>query len=208
MSSLLSLLGAVAIFLGNLAGPAVSQPPALVAGSIASSAARVSYPWTVHDSASSPRAFCTYDGGDRRRRVFVPVHMPLIFWPNTHAGRQDHGRVGWQIDLQVAPTPSGAWRLAYRSSITTGIATDSRAASIAKHAINWRVLRGHAWYRVRVRAIWYRTDGSRLATRTHLIQWYQLARANAPWHEGSPGGWNIGPTLGVRHLNCPSLLAR
>jgi len=208
MSFLVSLIGAVAACLVGLTGPvtvgqASTDGRALAAIGVA---ARLSYPWHVSDTRSSPGALCTYDGGSPRRRVFVPVHMPLIYWPDTHAGRTDGGTVGWQIELQVAPSPSGPWRIAYASSITTGTASEHRAARVAKHAINWRVFRGHAWYRVLDRAIWYRSDGSRLATRTHLVGWYRLARALSPWHQGSPGGWNIGRTLGFRRHDCPSLL--
>ena len=212
MSAVATLISAISMFLGSLAAPVAAtvdhpkpQPQARSAG--VASASHVAYPWHVTDSVTSPGAFCTYDNGDPRRRVFVPVHMPLIYWPDTHSGRTDRGTVGWQIQLQVAPTPNGPWRAAYTSSITTGTATDGHAANVAKHAINWRVIQGHAWYRIQDRAIWYRSDGSRLATRTRFVHWYQLARALSPWHEGSPGGWNIGANLGVRHLDCPSLLA-
>ena len=83
-----------------------------------------------------------------------------------------------RVQLQVAPTPNGPWRAAYTSSITTGTATDGHAANVAKHAINWRVIQGHAWYRIQDRAIWYRSDGSRLATRTRFVHWY-AARTGA-----------------------------
>lgn len=208
MSFLVSLIGAIAACFVGVAAPvtdgrtfAVGQP-LTTTGTVT----RLSYPWHVTDTRSSPGAICTYDGGSPRRRVFVPVHMPLIYWPDTHAGRTDGGTVGWQIELQVASSPSGPWRIAYTSSVTRGTASEHRAARVAKHAINWRVLRGHAWYRVRDRAIWYRSDGSRVATRTHFVQWYRLARALSPWQQGSPGGWNIGRTLGLRRHDCPSLL--
>ena len=214
MSAIANLLSALILFLGGLTqstGAVVqpSRPSATTSteGS-ASSASRATLPWHITDGPRTPGAFCTYDAADPRRRVFVPVHMPFIYWPDTHAGRTDSGTVGWQIQLQVAPTPQGPWRVAYTSSITTGTATDRRAADVAKHAINWRVIRGQAYYRIQDRAIWYRPNGSRLASRTQLVHWYQLARANAPWHEGSPGGWDIGANLGVRHQECPALLPR
>ena len=211
MSAIATLISAIVMFLGSIGTPAAAtvdgSPPDAPSATVAS-ASQVAYPWHITDSESSPGAYCTYDGGDPRRRVFVPVHMPFIYWPNAHGGRTDRGTVGWQIQLQVAPTVSGPWRAAYTSSITTGVATDSRPAEVAKHAINWRVIRGDAYYRIEDRAIWYRSDGSRLATRTQFVHWYQLARAESPWHEGSPGGWNIGATLGVRHQDCPSLLTR
>jgi hypothetical protein len=135
--------------------------------------------------------------------------MPRIYWPDTHPGRTDRGTVGWQIRLQVSPTPAGPWHLAYASSVTRGTATDGRPAAIAKHAINWRVLhRTTAYYRVLVRMTWYAASGKPLAIRTHRVGWYELAVADAPWHEGSPGGWDVGARLGVRNQSCPSLLAR
>src|SRR4249919_1686471 len=139
MSAIGILVSAIVIFLGSLG----AQATAAIDGSAShartttvASAHRIDYPWHITDSKASPGAFCTYDNGDPRRRVFVPVHMPFIYWPNTHRGHTDRGTVGWQIQLQVAPTPNGPWRAAYTSSITTGTATDSRAANVAKHAIN------------------------------------------------------------------------
>ncbi len=163
---------------------------------------------SITDTRTDPGAFCTYDRADPRRRVYVPVHMPRIYWPDTHPGRTDRGTVGWQIQLQVAPAAAGPWRVAYTSSITKGTATDRSPAAVAKHAINWRVLhRTTAYYRVQDRMTWYSPRGTLVATQTHLVRWYQLAVANAPWHEGSPGGWDIGATLGRRHQSCPNLLA-
>ena len=131
--------------------------------------------------------------------------MPLIYWPDQHPGRVDRGRVGWQIVLEVRFSATGSWRTAYVSSITTGRASDTHPADVAKLAINWRVP-GQAFYRVENRAIWYRPDGSRLGTRTSGVEWYELARALAPWHEGSPGGWEIGHDLGLRQGSCPNFL--
>ena len=208
MSFLVSLLGIVAACLVGPAGLVTvdHSPTDGRAAAVVGVAADPSHPWHVTDTRSSPGAICTYDGGSPRRRVYVPVPMPLISWPDTHAGRTDSGTVGWQIELQVAPSPSGPWRVAYTSSITKGTASERRAAHVPKLGINWRVLRGHAWYRIRDRAIWYRSDGSRIATRTHLVQWYRLARALSSWHEGSPGSWHIGRTLGFRRHECPGLL--
>jgi hypothetical protein len=174
-------------------------------GAAAASATRA--PWTVVDSRSSPGAYCTYDGGNPRRREFVPVRMPRIFWPNTHPGRTDSGTVGWRIELQVA-LPGQGWQVAYDSSITKGRATDRRPAKVAKLAINWRLIhRVGASYRVRVFAYWYRPRGGILMSRSRTIRWYRLARALHGWAPGSPGGWSIGSPLGVHERSCPNLLA-
>ena len=207
MPSVILMIGALATVIAGSLGPiAPLRRPGRSPCPVPTRDPLARFHWHVTDTRSSPGAYCTYDGGDPRRRVFVPVHMPRIYWPDTHPGRTDSGTVGWQIELQVAPTPAGRWRVAYVSSITTAIASEVRAARVPKHAINWRVLRGHAWYRVVDRVIWYGPHGTRLATRTHLVTWYQLARALSPWHEGSPGGWNIGRTLGLRHHDCAALL--
>jgi hypothetical protein len=164
------------------------------------------HPWIVSDTRSSPGAWCTYDAGAPRRRVFVPVPAPRILWPDTHRGRTDSGVVGWRIELQVH-LPGRAWRVAYDSSITRGRATDSRPARVPKLAVNWRLLHAvSAVYRVRLFAYWYRADGGLLTSSSHTVHWYRLAHALHGWAPGSPGGWSVGGTLGVRDLGCPNLL--
>src|SRR6478752_7583072 len=118
MSAVATLISAIIMFLGSIAAPVAAtidhaRPQQQARSTKVASAAHVAYPWHVTDSASSPGAFCTYDNADPRRRVFVPVHMPFIYWPNTHSGRIARGTVGWQIQLQVAPTANGPWRAAY-----------------------------------------------------------------------------------------------
>jgi len=169
-------------------------------------AAASGHPWVVTDTRTSPGAWCTYDGADPRRRVFVPVPAPSIFWPDTHADRTDSGVVGWRIELQVH-LPGSTWHVAYDSSITLGRATDRRAAHVPKLAVNWRLVHPvRAEYRVRLFAFWYRPGGGLLTSASHTIQWYRLGRALHGWAPGSPGGWSIGRTLGERATACPNLL--
>jgi hypothetical protein len=171
-----------------------------------SAAAASGHPWVVTDIRGSPGAWCTYDGGHPERRVFVPVPPPRLSWPDVHPGRTDSGVVGWRIELQVR-LPGGRWHVAYDSSITRGRATDGRPAHVPKLAVNWRLVHPvSAVYRVRLFAFWYRPDGRLLTTASHTIHWYHLARALHRWAPGSPGGWSIGGTLGVRHGDCPNLL--
>ena len=169
-------------------------------------AAASSHPWHVTDTSGSPGAWCTYDGASPRRRVFVPVPTPSIFWPDTHPGRTDSGVVGWRIELQVHQ-PGDLWHVAYDSSITRGVATDHRSAHVPKLAVNWRLLHPvSAVYRVRLFAYWYRPGGGLMASSSHTVHWYRLARALHGWAPGSPGGWSVGGTLGVRSMTCPNLL--
>src|SRR5262245_57464532 len=88
--------------------------------------------YSAADSSSRPGAWCTYDGGSPRRRVFVPVRMPRIYWPDQRRGVRDSGVVGWQIWLQMSSGMNGSWRTQYRSSITTDWATDQSAADVFK----------------------------------------------------------------------------
>jgi hypothetical protein len=180
-------------------GPTSVQLPPVPAG--------LRLPYRISDSASVPGAWCTYDGGHPRRRVFVPVRMPRIYWPNRHPGRAEHGTVGWQIRLQLAPDSNGPWRTVYRSSITTGRATETRAADVFKLGINWHITSNVVW-RVRSRMIWYRPNGSHLASVVRTVRWYRLSRALSPWSPHSVGSWNIGRTLGTRHGGCPNYLSR
>jgi hypothetical protein len=163
--------------------------------------------YVMPDSRSSPGAYCTYDGGRPRRRVFVPVRMPRIYWPDLRSGVTDSGRVGWQIRLQMSSDRNGPWRTNYRSSITIDRATENRAADVFKLGINWRI-GGRVYWRVRVRMFWFRSNGSVMGSVTRTVHWYQLARAESPWSPGSPGSWNIGATYAVRHNACPNLLRR
>lgn len=186
----------------GLAGALVTMAVALGPGS----AAATRHPWVVTDTVRSPGAMCTYDAGDPRRRVFVPVPAPRILWPDKRPGRTDSGVVGWRIELQVE-LPGRPWHVAYDSSITRGRATDHRAAHVPKLAVNWRL--SHpvgASYRVRLIAYWYRPGGGILTSASRTVHWYGLAHALHGWAPGSPGGWSMGATLGHRQGSCPNLL--
>jgi hypothetical protein len=181
----------------------ITSVMALAPGGVAATSA---HPWSISDTRGSPGAWCTYDGASPRRRVFVPVPAPRIFWPDTHAGRVDSGVVGWRIELQVH-LPGHPWHIAYDSSITRGRATDTRSAHVPKLAVNWRLIhRVSAVYRVRLFAYWYGPSGGLLTSASHTVHWYRLARALHSWAPGSPGGWSVGGTLGVGHDTCPNLL--
>lgn len=164
--------------------------------------------YTLSDAADAPGATCSYDKENPRRRVFIPVRLPTMLWPNLDPNVPDEsGIVGWRLRLQKTHGPSGPFRTVYRSELTLGVATETARAEIPKHAINWRVPGDVSW-RIQVRMVWRDAEGNTIGYAKHRVQWYRQAVALRPWSPVSAGGKQVGQRLGVSEGSCPNLLPR
>jgi hypothetical protein len=141
---------------------------------------------SLTDTASNPGALCkyrylpTYDVGRLKRIVVRPPNMRAV------AGRSAQ-EVGWQFTIQrridIEPNP-GTWEDRYTSPEMTAVTDDSHNASFGSGSVSVTVPFGPggdgaaALYRVVVKMIWHRPNGSVQGTARDRVDFYERAVSN------------------------------
>jgi hypothetical protein len=153
--------------------------------------------WSVKDTAARPGAIGLYkyndeDGFGWLKRFYVnPPKMKAV------AG-MDHQEVGWLFNVQrkiCGFGGCGRWEVTYTSPEVTARTDDSHSPSWGQASVRVRVPCGHncadagAIYRINLKMIWHRPDGSVMGTAKHRIYYYSeqldiggsgVARGHAP----------------------------
>ena len=135
-------------------------------------------PHSLRDTYANGGAKCTYvrtfEGETSKwwRLSRIDVRPPLVKAIST---RQ---RVGWRFIVQRSED-HGPWQTTYRSPIQRATAYSSTAAEFSAMGIKVIVpppssqFSNRHHYRVIVRMVWYRKDGSQRGSARHLVDFYR-----------------------------------
>jgi hypothetical protein len=138
--------------------------------------------WSYTDTAARPGAIAWYrynseDGFGWLKRLYVnPPKMKAV------SGMQ-HQTVGWMYNVQRKICGFGGcghWEVTFTSEEFTAITDDSHSPGWGQDSVRVRVPCGHncadagAVYRVNVKMLWHRANGSVMGTAKHRINWYSL----------------------------------
>jgi hypothetical protein len=136
---------------------------------------------SLTDTASSPGAKCkyrylsAYDYGRLKRIVVQPPNMRAV------AGKSAQ-KVGWQFTIQrreMGLGGSSPWEPRYTSPEMTAITSASHNATFSSASVGVTTPFGPdtedagAIYRVNVKMIWHRPDGSVQGTARHRVNYYR-----------------------------------
>ena len=150
------------------------------------------YLWV--DSMQKAGAVCKYDSGGRIYRM--RIEAPQLWWPDRNdLNTTEHGKVGWRAIIEHTNAGPG-WVFLKQTSIQTATAyegypggydLDDKAPFTAKVVdISAGSLPALDELRVKIKAFWYRKDGSVLGSLTHVDQWYVLKLGTSAFTQQSP----------------------
>ena len=136
------------------------------------------------DDADHPGATCIYKGQNSPFHLrHINVRAPKVWWPDTNStNTNQHGMTGWRAVVQQSPGDDAPWTTAYKSPLQKAIAYEddppydlADKAPFTKRSFDFHYDKSKGTYfRVLVKAYWYRSNGSVLGKATHVVQNHQL----------------------------------
>jgi hypothetical protein len=153
---------------------------------------------SLSDTSDSPGATCKYQQGFGNDLRSIKVQPPKVY-ARDRSGGVDTQNVAWRVVIQRQdPAPNGAWSTVYRGDPVSGTATAATPAAFSEQTIPYEITNDDpAPYRVLVKIIWHRFDGSgRMGTVTRRVDFYRYedqmgfpidgdaAKSSCPGHFG------------------------
>jgi hypothetical protein len=138
------------------------------------------------DSSSTPGAVCKYERvSDTRAKIYqITVKAPQVWWPDRNSDNNtEHGKVGWRAIIDHTNAGPGFVKLK-QSAIQYATAyegypggydlADKAPFTNISVGITASDLPSGDELRVKVKAIWFKKDGTQLGSVTHTVVYYTL----------------------------------
>jgi hypothetical protein len=161
---------------------ALAFGPAVLADSTTGSVGN----YLTTDTSVTPGATCQYptfaSGASKTWLSKVVAKPPSIWWPDRSSdSNTEHGKVGWRFLVQFNNGGPG-WTTVVKSSVQKAIAYEdsqspynpSTKAPLTKMSVGVNAkATGQGVWRVVVKAFWYKKNGTKLGSATHVVQYYR-----------------------------------
>ena len=126
-----------------------------------------------NDSSVTPPVTCRYKNSGPYKLYRLVARPPKVWWPDTDSAPNQHGKVTWQVRIQVATSPAGPWSTVYRGprikkTAYEGSYDTTKSAKWGTQVIDWNKPGPAKLYRVAYRVNWLT-----LGSVTHWVGYYK-----------------------------------
>ena len=148
-------------------------PPPVVAGNVGT--------YALTDTEANNGARCIFGNIDvDQHLVAIRVRKPTAYAIDRTSG-PDKRMLGWRFYVEEWQPGSSSWSVVFKTDVQRASATDTHAAGFGSRIYRLGFT-PTSWYRIRVRVLWYKLDGTQDG---HVDVWVDWYRNDTPFSDYS-----------------------